>query len=323
MFDLILSTESRVLSTNIIDFEKQADQFLSTLTVKFETDEDFAAAKEEVKTLKEVEDKIRNSIKLAQSGEIAKLIESAEKIAEKFREERLKRDKLVKSKESEIKENIVNTAFENISKVRYGYESDISIALERTMPKQDLLKRLHNATARRSTLATLQKAVQAEENLILAELAQESARLIARRKLLPVSHEHLFKDWLELITSNCDLKPIVEDRIQMEEQREQARIAQAQAEAEKARIAQAQAEAEKARIAQAQAEKAKTEEAETESAVEKTQENLTALSDEPQQDFIISIRLNQITKSQAIAIARGLKERFGDAVKLNKTKEEK
>lgn len=301
MFDLILSTESRVLSTNIIDFEKQADQFLSTLTVKFETDEDFAAAKEEVKTLKEVEDKIRNSIKLAQSGEIAKLIESAEKIAEKFREERLKRDKLVKSKESEIKENIVNTAFENISKVRYGYESDISIALERTMPKQDLLKRLHNATARRSTLATLQKAVQAEENLILAELAQESARLIARRKLLPVSHEHLFKDWLELITSNSDLKPIVEERIQMEEQREQARIAQVQAEAEKA----------------------KTEEAETESAVEKTQENLTALSDEPLQDFIISIRLNQITKSQAIAIARGLKERFGDAVKLNKAKEEK
>lgn len=301
MLDLILSTESRVLSTNITDFEKQADQFLSTLTVKFETDEDFAAAKEEVKILKEVEDKIRNSIKLAQSGEIAKLIESAEKIAEKFREERLKRDKLVKSKESEIKENIVNTAFENISKVRYGYESDISIALERTMPKQDLLKRLHNATARRSTLATLTKAVQAEENLILAELAQESARLIARRKLLPVSHEHLFKDWLELITSNCDLKPIVEERIQMEEQREQARITQVQAEAEKA----------------------KTEKVETERALEKTQENLTALSDEPLQDFIISIRLNQIIKSQAIAIALGLKERFGDAVKLNKAKEEK
>ncbi|KMZ21393.1 hypothetical protein ABN48_02400 [Haemophilus influenzae] len=301
MFDLILSTESRVLSTNITDFEKQSDQFLATLTQKFESDEDFAAAKEEVKTLKEIEDKIRNSIKLAQSGEIAKLIESAEKIAEKFREERLKRDKLVKAKESEIKENIVNTAFENISKVRYGYESDISIALEHTMPKQDLLKRLHNATARRSTLATLTKAVQTEENLILAELAQESARLIARRKLLPVSHEHLFKDWLELITSNCDLKPIVEERIQMEEQREQARIAQAQAEAEKA----------------------KTEKAKTERALEKTQENLTALSDEPLQDFIISIRLNQIIKSQAIAIALGLKERFGDAVKLNKAKEEK
>ena len=295
MFDLILSTESRVLTTNITDFEKQADQFLSTLTVKFETDEDFAAAKEEVKTLKEVEDKIRNSIKLAQSGEIAKLIESAEKIAEKFREERLKRDKLVKSKESEIKENIVNTAFENISKVRYGYESDISIALERTMPKQDLLKRLHNATARRSTLATLTKAVQTEENLILAELAQESARLIARRKLLPVSHEHLFKDWLELITSNCDLKPIVEERIEMEEQREQARVAQAQAEAEKA----------------------KTEEAETESTVEKTQENLTALSDEPTFNFEVRIAFTG-TQEQAIALARKVKAQYGDNVSLKK-----
>ena len=75
--------------------------------------------------------------------------------------------------------------------------------------------------------------------------------------------------------------------------------------------------------AQAEVEKAKTEEVETESAVEKTQENLTAPSDELLQDFIISIRLNQIIKSQAIAIARGLKERFGDAVKLNKAKEEK
>ena len=288
MFDLILSTESRVLSTNIIDFEKQADQFLSTLTVKFETDEDFASAKEEVKTLKEVEDKIRNSIKLAQSGEIAKLIESAEKIAEKFREERLKRDKLVKSKESEIKENIVNTAFENISKVRYGYESDISLALERTMPKQDLLKRLHNATARRSTLATLQKAVQAEENLILAELAQESARLIARKKFLPVSHEHLFKDWLELITSNCDLKPIVEERIEMEERREQARIAQAEAE------------------------KAKKKEAETESSVEKTQENLTALNENDSKTYRFEVRIGfTSTLSKAIELAKQVKEQFG------------
>ena len=49
-FELIISTESKVLACNIADFEKQADQFLATLTSKFETDDDFAAAKEEVKT---------------------------------------------------------------------------------------------------------------------------------------------------------------------------------------------------------------------------------------------------------------------------------
>ena len=74
MLDLILSTESRVLSTNITDFEKQADQFLSTLTQSFETDEDFGRAKEEVKILKELEDKTRAAIKNAQRGDINKLI---------------------------------------------------------------------------------------------------------------------------------------------------------------------------------------------------------------------------------------------------------
>lgn len=301
MFELILSTESRVLSTNIADFEKQAEQFLSTLTDKFETDEDFIAAKEEVKTLKEAEDKIRSAIKSAQSGEIAKLIESAEVIAEKFKQERLKRDKLVKAKESEVKESIVSASFENISKVRYSYESDISLAIEHTMPKQTLLKRLQDATARRSTLATLTKAVQAEEKLILAELAQESARLSARKKFLPTSYEHLFKDWLELIVSDTDLKPIVEQRIQAEEQREQEMLAKAKAEAEKA-----QQEAQKVEV-------------EEKSAVEKPQENSTALSDSEALVFNFEIRIAYTgTKEQAVEFARKVKAQYGDNVSLKK-----
>lgn len=69
-FELILSTESKVLTTNIADFEKQADAFISTLTSNFETDDDFLAAKEEVKILKELEDKTRLAIKNAVGGDI-------------------------------------------------------------------------------------------------------------------------------------------------------------------------------------------------------------------------------------------------------------
>ena len=171
-FELILSTESRVLSTNIVDFEKRADQFLSTLTNKFETDDDFVAAKEEVKTLKEVEDKIRVAIKSAQSGEIAALITSAENIAERFRQERLARDKLVKLKESEIKQNIINGALDEISETRSKYESSVSLALEQTMPKSVITKRIEEATKNKRTLDGLVKSVNAEKTLILAELAQ-------------------------------------------------------------------------------------------------------------------------------------------------------
>ena len=291
-FNLVLTTESKVLSTNIVEFEKQAEQFLATLTSKFETDDDFAAAKEEVKTLKEVEDKIRATIKSAQSGEIAALINSAENIAERFRQERLARDKLVKLKESEIKQGIINDALDEISEIRSKYESSVSLALEQTMPKSAITNRLEEATKNKRKLDGLVKSVNAEKTLILAELAQESARITARLKMIPVAYEHLFRDALQLVAGTDDLEPIIAERVNAEQQRE----------------AELKAKAESQAIAS---------ETETQSAVEKTQENSTALSDEPTFNFEIRIAFTG-TQEQAIALARKVKAQYGDNVSLKK-----
>lgn len=300
-FNLVLTTESKVLSTNIVEFEKQAEQFLATLTSKFETDDDFAAAKEEVKTLKEVEDKIRAAIKSAQSGEIEALITSAENIAERFRQERLARDKLVKLKESEVKQGIINDALDEIVVIRGKYESSVSLALEQTMPKSAITKRIEEATKNKRTLDGLVKSVNAEKTLILAELAQESARITARLKMIPVAYEHLFRDALQLVAGTDDLEPIIADRVNAEQQRE----AELKAKAEE----DAKAKAESQAVAS---------ETETQSAVEKTQENSTALSDdEPTFNFEIRIAFTG-TQEQAIALARKVKAQYGDNVSLKK-----
>ena len=299
-FNLVLTTESKVLSTNIVEFEKQAEQFLATLTSKFETDDDFAAAKEEVKTLKEVEDKIRAAIKSAQSGEIAALITSAENIAERFRQERLARDKLVKLKESEVKQGIINDALDEISEIRGKYESSVSLALEQTMPKSAITKRIEEATKNKRTLDGLVKSVNAEKTLILAELAQESARIIERLKMIPIAYEHLFRDALQLVAGTDDLEPIIADRVNAEQQREAELKAKAEEEAKVKAEAQAVAE-----------------EMGTQSAVEKTQENSTALSDEPTFNFEIRIAFTG-TQEQAIALARKVKAQYGDNVLLKK-----
>lgn len=299
-FNLVLTTESKVLSTNIVEFKKQAEQFLATLTSKFETDDDFAAAKEEVKTLKEVEDKIRAAIKSAQSGEIAALITSAENIAERFRQERLARDKLVKLKESEVKQGIINGALDEISGVRGKYESSISLALEQTMPKSVITKRIEEATKNKRTLDGLVKSVNAEKTLILAELAQESARITARLKMIPVAYEHLFRDALQLVAGTDDLEPIIAERVNAEQQRESELKAKAEEEAKVKSESQAVAS-----------------ETETQSAVEKTQENSTALSDEPTFNFEIRIAFTG-TQEQAIALARKVKAQYGDNVSLKK-----
>lgn len=296
MLELILSTESRVLSTNIPDFKQQAEQFLANLTQNFETDEDFAAAKEEVKTLKEAEERIRAAIKTAVSGEVVDLIETAEQIAERFREERLSREKLVKTKEAEIKAEVVKAGFEAISKVRYSYESDISLAIEKTYPKTKLQERLQEATKRRSTLATLTKAVNAEVNTILAELATESARLMERKKCLPKEYDYLFKDWLQLIAGTEELEPIVQARIKDEQQR-QAQASNVQAEA-----------------------KAIANELDQQ-AVEKPQEIANeATENVALSDFVITIRLSQVSQQQAVDLARKLKAEIDGVVSLNKAK---
>lgn len=292
-FNLVLTTESKVLSTNIVEFEKQAEQFLATLTNKFETDDDFAAAKEEVKTLKEVEDKIRAAIKSAQSGEITALITSAENIAERFRQERLARDKLVKLKESEVKQGIINDALDEIVGIRGKYESSVSLALEQTMPKSAITKRIEEATKNKRTLDGLVKSVNAEKTLILAELAQESARITARLKMIPIAYEHLFRDALQLVAGTDDLEPIIAERVNAEQQRESELKAKAEEEAKVKVESQAIAS-----------------EMETQSAVEKTQEIPTALSDEPAFNFEVRIGFTA-TQSWAIDFARQVKAKFG------------
>ena len=301
MFDLILSTESRVLSTNIADFEKQADQFLSTLTQSFETDEDFGRAKEEVKILKELEDKTRAAIKNAQQGDINKLIKQAEAIADKFRDERLSRDKLVKAKETEVRQSIAEEAIAEIMDIRHKTcnESTISLALEITTPKNEINQRMQLATKNKRTIDSLVKGVTAEKNLILAEIAQEIARLQSRLKLIPISHEYLFSDAVKLIAGEDDLEEIVAQRIEEEKQREEQR--KAEAVAEKAKLEaeeQANVQAEAAAVAQ-EMEAQNQPVAPAQSAVEN-------------HGFVIQISLPPMPQTDAVTVAREVKAVYGD-----------
>ncbi|MDC4238398.1 hypothetical protein [Pasteurella multocida] len=305
-FELILSTESKVLACNIQDFKAQAEKFLSTITSTFETDEDFGKAKEEVKLLKEVEDRTREAIKNARQGDIQELISQAEEIAEQFRQKRLFLDKTVKTREVEIKSEIVSTALDEVIRSMSGYENDVSIVLSTKYSRNVIKTRLEEATKRRSTIATLEKAVNAEKTLIISEISAEGARVAERRKMIPINYEYLFKDWQSLISGEQDLEPIIKQRIVEEEKREAELKAKAEAEAQ----AQAKAQAE---IEAIQAQEKQAEKGRVESAVEKTQESTS----EPVSDFVITIQLKQVTRNEAVKIAYNLKERFGENLTLN------
>lgn len=316
--ELILKTESKVLSTNLNTFEAQANQYLATLTNTFETDDDFARAKEEVKELESIEKKIRQAITQTQTGEIAELVSTAEQIAERFRQERLTREKLVKNKEAEIKKQIADNAIEEIADTRNKLVklSDISLALEMTMPKQGIANRIAESQKNKRTLDGIIKAVNAEKTLIISEMSVEIARLTERLDQLNAKSAYLFPDAVKLIAAQDDLVPIIQQRIADEEKCE----AEIKAKAEQEDKAKAEAE-----NFQTEA-KAIADEMEAKQAVEKPQDfaktetSEPAQTDEPLADFVITVRLNQTTQTDAVNIARELKTRFGDSVLLNKAK---
>ncbi|MFC1015222.1 hypothetical protein ACFGYI_04230 [Pasteurella multocida] len=319
-FELILSTESKVLACNIQDFKAQAEKFLSTITSTFETDEDFGKAKEEVKLLKEVEDRTREAIKNAQHGDIQELIAQAEEIAEQFRQKRLFLEKTVKAREIEIKSEIVSTALDEVVRSMSGYSNDVSIVLSSKFTKNAMKSRLDESGKGRSKTETYKKSVNAEKTLIISEISAEGARVAERRKMIPISYGHLFKDWQSLISGEQDLEPIIAERIAEEEKREAELRAKAEAEAKAREEAQAQAQAqakEQARIEAIQAQEKQAEKENVESAVEKTQESTN--TNEPVFEFLVKIPFTG-TMNEAVAFVREIKAKYGDQVQVTKIK---
>lgn len=230
---LTLQTESRVIATNMDVFEKNAKTYLATFNNNFETDEDFATAKEQVKTLKKVETDINERVEQILNGnlEVAAVIKKAQDIAEMFRQERLQRERLIKERDIEIKKGLLVSAYESLRMIINAYESDVSIALELVLSKQTIKDRLQQSIKRRTTLKTLKAALDAETTAIATELATTLAGIATRRKMIPLGKDHLFTDWQSLTatSTNEQMQQVVAERLADE----QARI---NLEAEKERL---------------------------------------------------------------------------------------
>ncbi|MEB3481304.1 hypothetical protein ROV67_00090 [Pasteurella multocida] len=224
-------------------------------------------------------------------------------------------DKTVKTREVEIKSEIVSTALDEAIRSMSGYENDVAIALSSKFSRNAIKSRLEEATKRRSTIATLEKAVNVEKTLIISEISAEGARVAERRKMIPINYEYLFKDWQSLISGEQDLEPIIKQRIVEEEKREAELKAKAEAEAQAKMREEAQAQA-KAQ-AEIEAIQAQEKQSNMESAVEKTQESTN--TNEPVFEFLVKIPFTG-TMNEAVAFAREIKAKYGDQVQLTKIK---
>ncbi|WP_278976724.1 hypothetical protein [Oligella urethralis] len=315
MNELVIKIETNIASCNIETFKAQAEQYLANLHDSYETDEDFAILTSEVKELKELEDKTRQAIEAVLNGnkEVETIINEARGIAESFRQERLSRNKLVTDKSNEIKQDILDDAFNDIKTIVSNQDSQLITAIGAKFSPQEIKAKLSEAIKGKRTISSIQAAVNAEKNGIVVEITTEVSRINSRLRLFPKEFDYLFNDAVNLAASQAtddELTSEIQSRIDADK----ARQAEIEAKAEE----EAKAKAEKERLeAQPVAKEEPKEQAKQ--ADEEHKEEPVARVEPTNRSWTVVIKLKPcVSREQAIELAKAFKEQHVELIEAMK-----
>ena len=153
---LVVQTEGKVVSSNLMAYQKAAEKFLSTIKTDLQDDQDFADAEYNVKFCGEAEAKLEHAkaAALAQSSTIDEVMRTVDHIKAQFRAKRLDLEKLVKVRKEQIKETILNDGRRAYAEHVAALEAEIApIRLQLATPD------FAGAMKAKRTLASLHDAV--------------------------------------------------------------------------------------------------------------------------------------------------------------------
>lgn len=275
---LVVQTEGKVVSSNLMAYQKAAEKFLSTIKTDLQDDQDFADAEYNVKFCGEAEAKLEHAkaAALAQTSTIDEVMRTVDHIKAQFRSKRLELEKLVKTRKEQIKETILNDGRRAYADHVATLETEIApIRLQLVTPD------FAGAMKAKRTLASLHDAV--GTTLANAKIAANTQAADYRAKQAwcrehAATYGFLFMDMANIIGKPMeDFQLVITSRIA-----DHKRAEEAKAEAERARIREEErAKAEKAaaetiRLAQVESDRlaAEAAQAERERAAADTQRQL-------------------------------------------------
>ncbi|WP_205412556.1 endonuclease [Janthinobacterium lividum] len=275
---LVVQTEGKVVSSNLMAYQKAAEKFLSTIKTDLQDDQDFADAEYNVKFCGEAEAKLEHAkaAALAQTSTIDEVMRTVDHIKAQFRSKRLELEKLVKTRKEQIKETILNDGRRAYADHVAALETEIApIRLQLVTPD------FAGAMKAKRTLASLHDAV--GTTLANAKIAANTQAADYRAKQSwcrehAATYGFLFMDMANIIGKPMeDFQLVITSRIA-----DHKRAEEAKAEAERARIREeerAKAEKEAAetiRLAQVESDRlaAEAAQAERERAAADTQRQL-------------------------------------------------
>lgn len=226
---LTVEMSGQITSTNLPEFKRQADQFLSSLKTELKTDQDFADAEVQVKVCKKTEKMLAQVLKdvMEQNASIAEFTQTVERYIDKIRKVRLDSDRKVKSEKATRRKEIIDAAKQELKTFLASFESRIVAFLPPVSPD------FENAIKGKKLLSSMVSAVNdavAQEKIRLRtqlDLISQNLDIIDRHK----EHHHLFADKSSLVLNDTDsVGAVVAMRINAYKKQEAERLERAKKE---------------------------------------------------------------------------------------------
>ena len=313
--EIILKIQSAIVASNIDDVAASVKAEIAKIKTALQTDEDFAAAEQQVKDFKAAEDAIKSAQEaaLSEAADVKKLMDTTSEIIDLLAKTRLALDKQVKAQKAKVKEEIISVARDGIQRALAGCDARLQPAMRKVLRIDELDGVLAEATKGKKTLAGLEKGCAEVLANWTALIGKTEAYMQARYAQIPTDRLHLFADLDDLLTLEKGFEDAIAARIAAEDERQAAERALIEAEAKAKAEAEARAriEAEAREREQARAETAPVAE---QKPVEQEQQNVTPQplpqGDAEQADYIITLHC---TLDQAKAIAKHIKDAYPQA----------
>ena len=308
MQEIILKIQSAIIASNIDDVAASVRAEIAKVNTDLKTDEDFAAAEQQVKDFKNAEDAIKEArdAALSEAQDVRKLLDTTDEIIALLAQTRLALDKQVKAQKAKVKEEITSRTRDGIHKALAGCDARLQAAMRKVLRIDELDGMLAEATKGKKTLAGLEKGCAEVLANWTALIGKTEAYMQARYAQIPTDRLHLFADLDDLLTLEKGFEDAIAARIAAEDERQAAEKARIEAEA----AAKAEAEL-REKIAAEERAKAGT------AAAAEPQPMPEPTHDEPVLEYIITVKMNT-TLTNAKAIANNLKNSLRAEIKLNR-----
>ena len=243
MQEIILKIQSAIVASNIDDVAASVRAEIAKVNTDLKTDEDFAAAEQQVKDFKNAEDAIKEArdAALSEAQDVRKLLDTTDEIIALLAETRLTLDKQVKAAKERVKADITGRCREALLAQINKADTRIAATLRLVCTPAEINADIDAAVKGKKTASGIETACATVLQTWTDKIAEQEKKLVARYEKIPADKHHLFTDLSTVLTA-ADIDALIAERLAADEARQAAEKARIEAAARAEAEARAKAE---------------------------------------------------------------------------------